>query len=129
MESKIYREARLQVQKKIRFFNHLKFFLIANIFLFLISVGLFYSLWFLKITLVWGLGILGHYVDVFGLPGNGLLSNDWEEREIEKEAFLIQKRMEKIQKRDWESTEDDFELDKPLDLRTLRRNYDEADLV
>lgn len=88
MESKIHREARRQVRKKVRFFNHLKFFFIANIFLFLLRMGGvgFHLFGFIQFILVWGLGILGHYIDVFGLPGNGLLSKDWEEREFEKEV-------------------------------------------
>ena len=33
----------------------------------------------------WGIGIFSHYIRVFGMPGIGVLDQDWEEREIQKE--------------------------------------------
>lgn len=65
----------------------------------------------------WGIGLAFHYLKVFGIPGSGILSRDWEDREIRKE---IDKMTGKPQQKE------DIE---ELELKEMRKNYDEADLV
>jgi len=116
-EPDLYSEARRRVAEKAKFFKHLYFFLIFNaLFLFMALRGR--SFFPLIGTLFWGVGVAFHYLKVFGLPGSGVLSKEWEDREIHKEI----KRMkgEEI---------DDLKTEEKMDLKELRKNYDESDFV
>lgn len=74
------KQARKQAKREKEFFAHLASFLIVNTML--IGINLFTSpeyLWFVWCILGWGVGIVSHAVDVFGLPG---LGRNWEEQRI-----------------------------------------------
>ena len=56
------------------------------IFFFLLNaVTAFGNWWFHWPIMGWGIGVLFHYLDVFGLPGVGQMSNSWEQKAMEDE--------------------------------------------
>ena len=74
------KQARKQAKREKEFFAHLASFLVVNTML--IGINLFTSpeyLWFVWCILGWGVGLVSHAVEVFGLPG---LGRDWEEQRI-----------------------------------------------
>lgn len=81
-----YLEAKKRVKAKKDFFSHLGTYLVMGTFFFLLNaVTSFGNWWFYWPMLGWGLAVLFHYVDVFGIPGIEQGAGDWEERELEKE--------------------------------------------
>lgn len=124
MDEQYYDQAKKRVQKKKKFFNHLKTFIIINVVMnIVVSLdGDFFG--FLPATLFWGMGLAFHYIKVFGIPGTNILTPEWEDEEIEKE-------MEKM--KGGKPLEDKPApppaQDEPLELKELRKNYDEKDLV
>ena len=71
----------------------------------------------LAMSLFWGIGLAFHYLKVFGLPGSGVLSKEWEDTEVQKE-------MQKMTGKKSEIKEEE-----KLDLKELRKNYDDSELV
>jgi hypothetical protein len=112
----LYREAQRRVQEKAKFYKHLYAFLIVNGMFF--TLALFRGRPFapLVVTLGWGIGLAFHYLKVFGLPGSGILSKEWEDQEVQKEMNRMtgKKRPEN---------------DEALELKELRKNYDDSELV
>lgn len=76
-----YAEAKKRVKKRKDFFSHLGSYVAVNLFLAIVND---FQLIF-PVIFWWGFGLASHYISVFGLPGSGAMSDDWEEREIEKE--------------------------------------------
>lgn len=124
MEEQFYQQARSKVQKKKRFFNHLKTFIIVNVVMSLVVAMDGDMFGFLPATLFWGMGLAFHYVKVFGIPGTNILTPEWEDEEIEKEMERM-----KGSKPTEKTTFPPEPPEKPLDLKELRKNYDEKDLV
>ncbi|MBK7335907.1 MAG: 2TM domain-containing protein [Saprospirales bacterium] len=124
MEEQYYQQARTKVQKKKKFFNHLKTFIIINVVMSLVVAMDGDMFGFLPATLFWGMGLAFHYVKVFGIPGTNILTPEWEDQEIEKEMERM-----KGSKPPEETTFPPAPPEKPLDLKELRKNYDEKDLV
>ena len=78
-------------------------------------------LWFLWAIMGWGMGLVGAYYTAYIQP-----------KYDERESHEVEKEMEKLRLRDRKFTNrnervDDF--DERLDLRELRRDYDERDFV
>jgi len=74
------KQARKQAKREKEFYAHLASYLVVNTML--IGINLFTSpgyLWFVWCVLGWGIGIVSHAVDVFGLPG---LGRSWEQQRI-----------------------------------------------
>ncbi len=119
-------KAKKRVKAKKAFYQHLMSFAIVN--LFLLALNLLTSpgyLWFVFPLLGWGVGLAFHYVDVFGIPGFDILSKEWEERELEKEL-----RQDNEPSQMGKPTKpNNMQQDKGLELKELRRNYDESDFV
>lgn len=118
VETELYREARRRVHEKAKFYKHLYTFLIFNGIFFLMSLfrGRPYAP--LMVTFFWGIGVVFHYLKVFGIPGSGILSKDWEDHEVKREMDKMKRvRFDKKQP------------DESLELKELRKNYDESDLV
>ena len=114
------RKARKQVKKKKEFYQHLMSFVTVNCFLMVINLLTSPNhLWFIYPILGWGMGLMFHYVDVFGVPGFGMLDKGWEEREIENE--LRRMRGEELPRLPKGNDE--------LELKELRKNYDESEFV
>jgi len=118
-ESEIFREAQRRVKQKAKFYKHLYTYVIVNgVFVFL---SLFRGRPFMTfpMALFWGVGLCFHYLKVFGFPGSGILSKEWEDREVRREMDRMKGKESSKGK----------EEDKPLDLPELRKNYDESELV
>ncbi len=114
----IHDEAQRRVQKKAKFYKHLFFFLVFNGFFF--TTGLFqgHPMEPLSVTFFWGIGLVFHYLKVFGLPGSGVLSNDWEEREYKRELERLEKRKPQSRR-----------IEEQLELKEMAKNYRDSDLV
>jgi len=66
------KQARKQTKSEKEFYFHLASYLVGNTML--IGLNLFTSpdyLWFVWCILGWGVGLVSHAVEVFGLPGLG----------------------------------------------------------
>lgn len=90
MNKHIYQEAKNRVKKKKKFRDNLSSFIVwggAMLFINLfITRGYMWSLW---VIFFWGLSVLKEAFDIYGLPGGN--SEDWEEREIQKEMERIKR--------------------------------------
>jgi len=110
MDEKTYLEARKRVKKKKDFYEHLTTFLVMSVFFFVLNMmtapG---SWWFYWPILGWGMGVLFHYLDTFGLPFVGTLSQEWE-----KKAFA-----EEVQRLEGKDPKEEEEY---LELRELKRS-------
>ncbi|MCB9284241.1 MAG: 2TM domain-containing protein [Lewinellaceae bacterium] len=127
-DERYYLLAKRRVQKKKRFFNHLKAFVIVNVVMSIIMMLDGDPFDFLPATLFWGMGLAFHYVRVFGIPGTNILTPEWEDEEIEKEMERI--RGKRIVEKEEEMTAPLPPVkDESLELKELRKNYDEQDLV
>ena len=127
MEDLEFRAAKKQVKKKKGFYVHFGVYL---------SVGLFFLLmnlatspgdwWFFFPMLPWGIGLAIHYLTVFGFPGTGILSEEWEKHELEQE---LNKRGYYRRQRSLppaaEPGEDDLDLEQPQKIREKRQDEDE----
>lgn len=128
-EEKLYRLAQKRVKQKKGFFKHLQAFVLVNVALFFLTVFEGEPFESIPVTILWGIGLAFHYVNVFGMPG-GKLSDEWEDRQTEKE---FQKLKDRYARGRGEIREDEFDLDldSRLDLRETRKqtDYDERDFV
>ena len=113
--------AKKKVKKKKEFYEHLMAYVTVNIGLLLLNLltspG---RLWFYFPMLGWGIGLMFHYVDVFGIPGFGMLDKDWEEREMESELRKM---------RNTNASKLTGGNESELELKELRKNYDDSDFV
>lgn len=120
-------KAKLQVEKKKKFYNHLTTYLIVNIFLLLINLrtGPIF-LWCIFPAVGWGIGLAFEAVEVFGTPFYG---ESWEDREIQKELEKIE-----AKKRRYRELSQDADLDREeqlelKELQKLRPEWDDSDFV
>ena len=91
-----------------------------GVFFFLLNaVTSFGNWWFYWPMLGWGIGILFHYFDVFGLPGVGEISKEWEEKAILKEMERMEWE-EKTQMNKYERKKEP-EPEENLELKELER--------
>jgi hypothetical protein len=119
-------KAKKRVKSKKDFYQHLMAFVIVNSFLFLLNmVTSPFTWWFFYPMLGWGVGLAFHYVEVFGVPGFNILSKEWEEKELDSELHKM-KSDKYVPPR--KSTSNDEKLDE-LELKELRKNYDESEFV
>jgi len=81
--------------------------------------------WFLFPTLGWGIGIVMHYISVFGISSPS--GEDWEEKEMEKEMRKI-KRQHFVEPDDENITLPDDELELK-EFKKLRDEWDDRDFV
>ncbi|MBX2876876.1 MAG: 2TM domain-containing protein [Saprospiraceae bacterium] len=127
MESKKYEEAKKRVKKKKEFREHLKSFLVVNAIM--LGMGWMFGFYYAWQTVIffWGIGLVFHYVDVYGIPGMGN-DEDWEKEEMAKELKNLGGT-----EADLESMREEQAADEFLDLESRRpverKNYDEEDLV
>ncbi|MEM9887488.1 MAG: 2TM domain-containing protein [Bacteroidota bacterium] len=93
MEDRQYKLAKRRVEKKKGFYVHLGVYIAVGVFFFIINLVTMDQepqVWFFYPMIPWLIAIMIHYFTVFGLPGTDILTEDWEEREIEKEINKIQ---------------------------------------
>lgn len=90
--SDMYKIAKKRAKRKVKFYKHLKSFVIVNVVFSVITFMDGEGLSWLNVTMLWGIGLAFHYLSVFGLPGtNGMLSKHWEEDLVEEELAKIKK--------------------------------------
>ena len=119
--------ARKRVKQKKGFFIHLQTYVLSNVFFTLLSFIENDPFGMLPIALIWGISLIIHYLAVFGVPGIGRLSHEWESKEYEKERTRLER---KQPRRLPEATpKEGLDLDDHLDRREYRPNYDEQDIV
>lgn len=124
----IYREAKRQVNKKKGFYRHFSIYLAVSLFLFLLDVLTGGGVnWFFYPILSWGVAVLIQYFSVFGIPGTNILSDKWEEQQMEElVARLEKKRNFYLSKYEQNVTSDE----EPLELKELeRKKWRDDDLV
>jgi len=118
-----YRHAKKKVKKKKGFFKHLSAYLAVGSFFFALNMITDpFDVWFVFPMLPWSVGIIIHYFSVFGFPG-GALTDEWEEREIEREMRKLDHKVEHPQPLE---IEDELEL---KEFKKLRKEWDEGDFV
>lgn len=130
MEPDRYSEARKRVQKKKEFYQHLTSYLVMGVFFFVLNaLTAFGHWWFYWPMLGWGIGIAFHYLDVFGLPGVGNLSDEWEEKALEEEMKRLQPAPKPEDSVEDQSDREELELKDLHKEKEKRRNWNESDLV
>lgn len=135
-----YREARKRMKIKQEFYRHLGTYFVMSLFFFLLNaVTSFGNWWFYWPMLGWGLAVLFHYVDVFGIPGVEPMSSEWEERQIREEMKRLEAEEGRPGRQRSRTDEEQLEL-KPLERKkqdAVRgkeekkggRSWDESELV
>ena len=112
-----YDIARRRVKKKNEFRAHLASYVVIIAFLFIINLltspGYLWAAW---PALGWGIGLVFHAMEVYGLIADK-----------EKEEEMIEQEVRRIERTD----SDDFLEDEPLELPEIKKEtlYDEEDLV
>ena len=121
-----YRQARKRVKKKKGFYKHLTAYMIVIGFLFAINMLTDpFDWWFYFPALGWGVGLAFHYVGVFGLPGLQFSQPEWEDREMEKELRKARRLRQPL----LDQADDSEPLPDELELKELRKNYNDGDFV
>ena len=121
-----YKQARKRVKKKKGFYQHLTTFMIVIGFLFILNmVTTPLDWWFYFPALGWGVGLAFHYVNVFGLPGLRFSQPEWEDREMEKEL----RKVRRMQKPLYDDVDEVDTQSEGLELKELRKNYNDSDFV
>jgi len=122
MSDPVFEHAQKRVKKKKGFYAHLAsfigvgfFFLAMNLFT-LVEEGP--EIWFFFPLLPWSIGLIIHYLNVFGFPGNGALSPEWEDKQLQKEMQEIRKKLNRR-----EQKPSNFE--EGLELKELQKQREE----
>ena len=122
-DSERYYKAQQIVKKKKGFYSHLSIYLIVNLVFLIISYMDGQGFQWLYICLFWAIGLIPHYFSVFGFPGKQkVLSNEWEEKEIQKELDKMEGNPYSLNSEE----EDELEL---RELNKLPRELDDNDFV
>ncbi len=115
----IHEEAEKRVKAKAKFYKHLYAYILVNTFLFLTALFNGEPFGTLPVILGWGIGLASHYLKVFGFPGSGVLSREWEDKEYQKELERLEKKRQVKQQPPEEK----------LELKEMAKNYRDSDLV
>ncbi len=122
-DSEKYYKAKQRVKRKKGFYIHLTIYMIINLIFLFISYMDGQGFQWLYICLFWAVGLIPHYFGVFGFPGKEkVLSNEWEEREIQRELDKMEHNQSPL----------DYEEEEGLELKELNkqsREWDDKDLV
>lgn len=89
MEPDLHEEATSRVQKKKEYYTHLAVYLAVGIFFLILNILTFDQsgrIWFFFPLLPWSIGLFVHYLYVFGFPGSGILTDEWEQEEVRREV-------------------------------------------
>lgn len=121
-DKEMYREAKRRVSEKSKFFKHFyTYSIVVGVFT-VLSLFRGRPFAFAPVAFFWGIGLLFHYIKVFGIPGSGVLSREWEDKEIANEMRKMRGVMEDEDNPTAKENEE-------LKLLELRKNYDESELV
>lgn len=136
-DNEILRKAKKRVKARKGFYGHLSAYVSVGLFFLLMNIATWgdsHEWWFFFPMLPWGVGLLIHYLSVFGFPGSGALSDAWEEREMEK-AIRHVRRQEGLPPEPEVSEDLDFPREGGLELPDLDKRkeaqtrWDERDIV
>lgn len=118
-----YKIARKMVERKKKFFTHLNTYVVFSIFFMVLN--LFISpgrWWFIFPVLGWGIAIILDYIKLFG-PIGFRTDAQWEKQALEEELRKLG-----VEPTAEESKGEDLN-EKPLDLKTIEKRYEDKDLV
>ncbi len=86
----VIRKAEKRVKAKKGFYVHLGSFISVGVFFLLMNFFTYDGEWWFFFPLLpWLVGVLIHYFVTFGFPGTDILTEGWEERQLEKEVRAI----------------------------------------
>lgn len=120
-----YERARKRVKEKKGFYSHFTTYVIMGVFFFTLNILTSpWDWWFYWPMLGWGIGLASHYFNVFGWPGTGAGTQDWEDREIKKEMDRLEKQQEPFL-----DIDDHLELKETETKKEKMKSYREDDLV
>ncbi len=126
-EDDLLRQAQKRVKARKKFNTHLITYISVMSFLFLINYLTSPNFWWFLFPLGgWGLGLVMHYVTLFGFFG--INSQDWEKRALEQEMDRLAREKEGADYLDEELRLPDDELELKENVK-LPRDWDEQDLV
>lgn len=119
-EEEAYIKAKKRVKAKKDFYIHFGSFISTSLFLFVVNYLTSPEFWwFLFPTMGWLIGIVSHYISVFGI--SGVSGDDWEEQEVEKE-------LRKIKRNHFVEPDEDITVpDEELELKEFKKLRDEWD--
>ena len=126
MYEDLRKKARKKVQTKLAFFICAIVFGFTTVILLMLSLYLPSVAFWLKLPIpifVMVLGIL--YIAAFGLPTDGVLSDDWKEEAIEKEMVRLYKKKKSEFSSLEEYTDEDYLELKELEMLEEKWNKDE----
>lgn len=130
MNQDAYQAARKKVKKKKDFYGHLSSFLVMSIFFFVLNMLTSpWVMWFYWPILGWGIGVLFHYFDVFGVPGVGSLDKEWEEKAIQEEMAKMQGSSHFEEDYDDQEYLNLNEKPRPQKRAEPRKDWNDSDLV
>ena len=86
-----YQNISRSAYQKIKFFRHLRAYIAVNSMMFMLVLFTGGGFGWMPIILLWGIGIVFHYLRAFGWPGTGMFSEEWERKLIEKEDGPFEK--------------------------------------
>ncbi len=121
------KKAKQKVLMKKAWYYHLIIFFIINAILFFINAATGGPPWFFIPIISWALGgLLPHYLIAFGLPAFGILTTEWEQKQLDAELRKLEAKKGKKALPDGASRD---EMDERLELKELQKEYDDEDLV
>ena len=131
----VLQKAKKRVKAKKGFYEHLVSFISVGIFFFLVNLLSFKTnWWFFWPMLPWLIGLLIHYFTIFGIPGTDILTEGWQERELEREVRAILQKQHQVKKAVSESQTElpppkDEELKLPDLEKTPEKRWSDRDFV
>ena len=126
-EREILARAKKKVQEKKGFYTHFAIYCLGVIFFFTINYLTSPEFWWAFFpTLGWGMGIVGHFINVFGIPS--LKGDDWEETQLNKEINKLERQQGIKSTFDEDITVPDEELELK-EFKKLREEWDDRDFV
>ena len=129
MEEDIEKKAQQKVEEKKTFYFVSMIFLMVSIILFVLStiIGGPAAFWIRFPILVLGLLTAVFYFVIFGFPFSNVLTPQWEEEELEREMYKLQRRKKRMLPPPEEISEEDrLEL---KELERLKRKWEDDEYL
>ena len=132
----LIKKAKDRVEKKKGFYVHLSAFIAVGVFFLMMNYVTFHEegkWWFFFPLLPWSIGLMIHYFVIFGLPGTDILTDSWEQKELEKEINRLKKIKQLEAKTQLEKSLEEGE--EKLDLEELKKmpekekRWNEEDII
>lgn len=129
MDDLTYRRARKNVRKKKGFYRHLSVYTIMALFFFFMNILTDpFDLWFFFPMLPWGVALMIHYVSVFGIPKSGVLTEEWEQEEMDRELRRLGGATKRLPARFQEHDTEELDL-KPVKKVKPQKTWRDDELV